>query len=85
MQTGEINMGDRMVNSGGDIPVYLKENSVLLTRKGLVAFGRIKEKIFHEGKWIEIEHNTGSTETSENKKTKIMDVEKERITIRDLL
>lgn len=85
LQTGEINMGDRMVNSGGDIPVYLKENSVLLTRKGLVAFGRIKEKIFHEGKWIEIEHNTGSTETSENKKMKIMDVEKERITIRDLL
>lgn len=85
LQTGEINMGNKMVNSGGDMPIYLRENHLFLTRKGIVLFGDIKEKIIYQGKWIEIEKTKDEIKISENIKERIWDCEKERILISDII
>ncbi|MGP6207155.1 TIM-barrel domain-containing protein [Cuniculiplasma sp. SKW3] len=85
LQTGEMNLGNKMVNSGGDMPIYLRENHLLLTRKGIVVFGNIKEKVFYEGKWLEIEKIKDQIKTSENTKERILDCEKERVLISDLI
>ena len=85
LQTGEIDLGGNMVNSGGDIPIYLKEGSLLLTRKGIVVFGDVNEKFFYEGKWVEIANLKDQIKSSDRTGLKILDCERDRITINDII
>ena len=87
LQTGTVNFGDDVIDSGGDIPVYLKENEVLITENALVFFGKFKGRIFLKGEWINIEYDGKEIKEGKEKmgNTKIIDAERDHFSFRDII
>ncbi|EQD76388.1 Glycoside hydrolase, family 31, partial [mine drainage metagenome] len=50
-ESGKIYGGEAMIQSEGDIPIFQRENSVIIVNSKLYIFGKIEENIFFNGEW----------------------------------
>ena len=70
-QSGKIYEGHRRIESEGDIPLFMMENSVALISNSIYLFGKVDREIFYNGKWVNLKYNgkeafLGSKKLSEN-------------------
>lgn len=85
-QSGKIYEGHRRMESEGDIPLFMMENSVALISGRIYLFGKVNNEIFYRGKWVNLKYNgkeafLGSEKLSENE---YIDVSSSKPSLKDL-
>jgi alpha-glucosidase len=84
LESGKIFKGDILITSSGDLPIFQRENSVIIVNNKLYVFGKIEQKIYYKDEWYEIKYDGKILllNNSEIPKDDYVDIEKQSISLK---